>query len=166
MAACTPVVFFFLLFISIIIFTVIILRSRRRKAELRFKETILNRRIEVLEIIKEKLPEDLYPQLLNFAKDIVTTGYDACSSSPNNRSADHVSALVLSTVTTTLQSGLSHPKVGPHLQRTVSTIMTNRMMSSRSLDVPAAVSDPGYESHNSNSIMEEAEMTKEHQTQV
>lgn len=178
-AAVTPVFFFLLLFITIVIITCQVLRVRRRKKELQFHETVVNRHVDVLEILIERLPEDhseaSYTKLLEFVERILTISVPEDSESPSplppdndpsdeegrhgHRERDNLemvdfsapainrkSTALLKTLGNVIQTNLENPRLRPHLDRQMSTLIGDSSARMQRLDRPSSevLLDIGY----------------------
>ncbi len=142
-ASLVPTIFFILLFIAVIAITAIIHFNRRKKRELEFHRSIIDRHADVLEILLDKLPEDpsgrVYLHMLSVVERILTVHLEEGSPHPSETESrisilDEVdlpemsikSSALIRTLGNVIEKGRRDPKLRPHLDRQMSTIILDQ----------------------------------------
>ena len=149
-AASVPTLFFLLLFLTVMIITCQVIRIRRKRRELHFRETVVNRHVDVLEILIERLPDDpsesTFMKLLGFIERILINSAQGThetrpvlrrdsnvvgDGAPNNVEMEEFentnlspkSTALLRTLGSVIHTGMQNPSLRPHLDQQMSSVM-------------------------------------------
>jgi len=159
-ASLVPISFFILFFLAAVAITITCHFSRRKKRELEFHRSVIDRHVDVLEILLEKLPQDpsgrVYVQMLQVVERILTIHLDENPSTQPSLNEDRLqeestieleaielpfsemsvkSTALIKTLGNVIERGRQNPKLRPHLDRQMSTII-DRQLSTITLDQP------------------------------
>ena len=158
-ASVVPISFFVLLFAAVFTITLVKYFGRTRRRELEFQKSVLDRHVDVLEILLERLPEDpsghIYIQLLQVVERILTINMEENASTPSPTPPSYEgdgtsergmqmdtlnsdlpemslkSSALVRTLGNVIEKGRQNPKLRPHLDRQMSNIILDRTESTR-----------------------------------